>query len=117
MPRRKASEIPKAELVKMIAKLRGVVAEIYHVGEQEMPDMGELERALAETSFDDDLNETYSEEPGNHKSWRIALTMTFDHKNPESYVRHITKAKMEEGEWTGVCELISVKPVAEEPGS
>lgn len=66
--RRKASEIPKAELVWMIARLRGVLYEAQGpaamYSHQERVDVEldpeEVLSVLEETSFDDDLNETYT---------------------------------------------------------
>ena len=76
MTRRKASEITKAELVKMIARLRGV---LYEVNLDETEEAADL---LEETSFDDDLNETYSGsrvrgEGPKHKRKRASRTRRF----------------------------------------
>lgn len=68
MSRRKASEISKAELVYMIARLRGVVAHCRDTAamyeHQEYVDVEvdpiELLKALDLTAIDDDLNTTYS---------------------------------------------------------
>ncbi len=59
--KRKASDIPKAELVFIIAKLRGV---LYNIDgswkELDCDDREEVKKVLKETAFDDDLNESYS---------------------------------------------------------
>jgi len=58
---RKASEISKAELVEMIAKLRGVIVNVaFSSSKPTASDYGDMQAVLHATAFDDDLNQGYS---------------------------------------------------------
>lgn len=89
--RRKASEISKAELVEMIANLRGMLYE----SREEVLDQEEIDELLGETTFDDDLNETYS---------RVGKALEKENKLDQqlSRVKYVEPVVMEPPELTSI---------------